>query len=243
MVQEIRTTDDCNNQALCLIPARAGSKGLPRKNTREFHGKSLLHWTIESAIESGIFNEIAVTTDDSEVKKIAETFGATVLDRPIELAQDTSLASEYLKYHSQIIRKFHYMMLLQVTSPLRNTHDIQESYRVLTESNDEDSVLISFTKEGVRPSTLFFINQDGYAQSLIRTNESNRQDEKELFRVNGAIFAAKTLTLEKLQYDFFNGKVKSYIMPQERSVDIDTLKDFNKAKDLFDTEGKIEHEF
>ena len=243
MVQGTQTIDSWNKHALCLIPARAGSKGLPRKNTREFHGRSLLHWTIERAVESKIFNEIAVTTDDSEAKKIGKALGVTVLDRPIEFAQDSSLASDYLKYHSQMIRKFDYMMLLQVTSPLRNTYDIQESFRLLTESNDEDTVLISFTKAGVRPRTLFFVNQEGYAQSLIQTTERNRQDEKDLFRVNGAIFAAKTLTLEKLEYDFLKGKVKSYIMPQERSVDIDTLNDFNRAQNLFNTEGKIEYEF
>jgi CMP-N,N'-diacetyllegionaminic acid synthase len=238
VVQALGKLDGCSQQSLCLIPARAGSKGLPGKNTREFHGKSLLSWTVESAIASRVFNEIAVTTDDPEVKKIAKSFGVTVLDRPIELAQDASLASDYLKYHSQLIKKFEFMMLLQVTSPLRNTHDIQESFRVLTESNDEDTVLISLTREGLRPSTLFFISQDGYAQSLIDTTERNRQDEKDLFRVNGAIFAAKTLTLENLEYEFLKGKVKAYIMPQERSVDIDTLMDFNRAKDLFDVERK-----
>jgi len=206
VVQALGKLDGCSQQSLCLIPARAGSKGLPGKNTREFHGISLLSWTVESAIASRVFNEIAVTTDDPEVKKIAKSFGVTVLDRPIEVAQDASLASDYLKYHSQLIKKFEFMMLLQVTSPLRNTHDIQESFRVLTESNDEDTVLITLTKD--------------------------------LFRVNGAIFAAKTLTLENLEYEFLKGKVKAYIMPQERSVDIDTLMDFNRAKDLFDVERK-----
>jgi len=72
---------------LCLIPARAGSKGLPGKNTKILKGKPLVSWTIETAITSSIFEEIAVTTDDNQVKEIAQSLGVKVLDRPPELAQ------------------------------------------------------------------------------------------------------------------------------------------------------------
>ena len=216
---------------LCLIPARAGSKGLPGKNTKILKGKPLVNWTIETAITSSIFEEIAVTTDDNQVKEIARSLGVKVLDRPPELAQDYSLASQYLDFHSETIMNFENMMLLQVTSPLRNVFDVKESYQLLKRI-EAGSTVVSFVQTTLRPSSLFSINQMGFAEQLKKTRESNRQQEEIIYMTNGAIFASNCQVLNNLNFDFLRGEVVPYIMPVERSVDIDTLEDFRKAEEF-----------
>lgn len=218
---------------LGLIPARAGSKGLQRKNVKVFHGKPLIYWTITSAIESGIFSDVAVTTNDLEVKEIAFSLGVSVLDRPESLAGDESLASDYLRYHAPKILQFENVMLLQATSPLRTSIDIRKCEEILICSNTNDSVIVSVSDALVRPRNIFVFNQNNQFVPLLETKESNRQSQETIYRVNGAIFATRTNTLIKLDYDFLAGTVIPYMMPTSRSVDIDNLEDFQLAEKLF----------
>jgi CMP-N-acetylneuraminic acid synthetase len=223
-----------SNDVLCLIPARKGSRGIPGKNTKLFMGKPLIYWTLTCAIDSGIFAEIAVTTDDEIVKDISNSLGVTVIDRPNLLAKDSSLASEYLSYHQNVLLKYRNMMLLQPTSPLRNIFDIQECYRILESGSDRDHTVVSVVRSLSTPRNLLVINKEGFAQPIFKLPELNRQEQDTLYLANGAFFASKTKLLKELNFDFFGGFIVPYIMPVERSVDIDTLEDFKGAEEIFE---------
>ena len=223
-----------SNDVLCLIPARKGSRGIPGKNTKLFMGKPLIYWTLTCAIDSGIFAEIAVTTDDEIVKDISKSLGVTVIDRPNFLAKDSSLASEYLSYHQNVLLKYRNVMLLQPTSPLRNIFDIQECYRILESRGNRDHTVVSVVRSLSTPRNLLVINKEGFAQPIFKLPELNRQEQDTLYLANGAFFASSTKLLKELNFDFFGGFIVPYIMPLERSVDIDTLEDFKSAEEIFE---------
>ena len=197
-------------------------------------GKPLIYWTLTCAIDSGIFAEIAVTTDDEIVKDISKSLGVTVIDRPNFLAKDSSLASEYLSYHQNVLLKYRNVMLLQPTSPLRNIFDIQECYRILESRGNRDHTVVSVVRSLSTPRNLLVINKEGIAQPIFKLPELNRQEQDTLYLANGAFFASSTKLLKELNFDFFGGFIVPYIMPLERSVDIDTLEDFKSAEEIFE---------
>lgn len=110
-----------NPKILCIIPARGGSKGVPRKNIRDLAGKPLIYWTIKAAQESGIIDRFVVSTDDAEISEVAKSFGAEVIDRPAELATDGALTEPVMLHVLEVVEKEgyipDYVSLIQCTSP------------------------------------------------------------------------------------------------------------------------------
>jgi CMP-N,N'-diacetyllegionaminic acid synthase len=229
---ENESVQGANTEVLCLIPARRGSKGLPGKNTRVLQGKPLIAWTIECAKHSGIFGSIVVSTDDESVKEIAHQYGVSILNRPESLALDSSRASDYLSFHFDYIKKFRFIFLLQPTSPLRQESDLIKVLGELREQRSSLSSIVAMTDTNFRFSNLFHVSTNGEAHQLTNVIESNRQDELSVYSVNGAIFAAATSYLQEIDFRFLGGKVTAYLMPKERSIDIDSLEDFELASRL-----------
>lgn len=222
---------------LCIIPARGGSKGLPKKNVKTLIDKPLIAWTIEAALKSKYVDKVVVSTDDSQIAKISNEYGAEVIIRPMELASDTAStmdvilhALEYLKNNRNYTPD--YVTLLQCTSPLRDENHINEAIECILYNENEVDSLISVTKEEHPPWWLRTINTEGYIERYFDYDVANsirRQDFVELYRPNGAIYIAKTNIL-KAHKAFQTDKTVPFIMDYVSSIDIDTEDDFDLAE-------------
>ncbi|TKH33154.1 acylneuraminate cytidylyltransferase family protein [Paenibacillus polymyxa] len=223
-----------NLNCLAVIPARGGSKGLPGKNIRLLHDKPLIQYSIEAALNSGCVNEVVVTTDNEDIARVSSQAGAAVpFIRPAELATDVAKSIDVLKHAVEFYEQtqnqfFDVIMLLQPTSPLRNALDIKEAYTLFL-NNQADS-LQSVTLSGVQPYLLRKMD-NGKLTSYLKDEKEHlrRQDLKELYALNGAIYIVKRDLL--MNSDTLIGPRNcGYIMPRERSVDIDDEFDLKMAE-------------
>jgi len=222
---------------IAIIPARAGSKRLPDKNIKNFAGKPLIAWTIEAAAASNCFDEIIVSTDSSNIAKIARTYGANVpYIRSQELASDTATTEDVITdivEHLETLKlSITSITILQPTSPLRNSDHIQGAFS-LFESKLADSV-ISVTE--VDHPVQYCNTLDKNTLSLnefIKQNAMKRsQDLEANFRLNGAIYIINRHLIGKFS-QLYNEHSYAYIMNKECSVDIDDELDFFVAESIF----------
>lgn len=221
---------------IALIPARGGSKGLPRKNVRLLNGKPLIAYTIEAARKSSGIDDVVVTTDDEEIAKIAVKYGARVpFLRPRELSTDTALAVDVYLHaidflqigRKEEIKKF---MVLLPTAPLRTEKHIEEALNLFYQLKPD--TLVSM-REAETPVSWYFersadltIHNAGFGnQDVI----ANRQVNKVYYIPNGAIYILDTALLREKRTYYSNNTIP-YIMFSEDSVDIDTLIDFQMAE-------------
>ena len=222
---------------LAIIPARGGSKGVPRKNIRMLGDKPLICWTIEAALKSCSIDRVILSTDDKEIAEICRPTGIEIpFMRPNELAQDDSLAIDnYLYTMGRMIDEFNYegddFLVLLPTVPFRNEDDIDNAVDVFYKNNS-DSV-ISCRELSHPPSWNFEISSAG----IINQNNSsveklmNRQNSQMPYAPNGGVYVFK-YTLLKEKYNYYTDKTYAYIMPADRSIDIDTETDFKFAEFL-----------
>lgn len=220
---------------LAIIPARGGSKGVPRKNIKDLAGKPLIYYTIKTAKESNHIDRIIVSTDDEEIADIALKYGAEVpFLRPEELATDKAKAIDNYIYtinklnemNSDVIEEF---IVLQPTSPLRTTSDIDNAIKIFYE-NKADTV-ISVVKAEHPPIWYKKINDKGVLADYFpfADNSLNRQEAEETYLPNGAIYIFNYEALIK-NYRYYNSQTYPYVMKRENSIDVDTILDFKLAE-------------
>ncbi|MDB2696967.1 acylneuraminate cytidylyltransferase family protein, partial [Alphaproteobacteria bacterium] len=152
-------------RVLSIIPARAGSKRLPRKNLIDLAGRPLIAWTIEASLNSKYITKTVVSSDSEEILKIAKEYGADIIKRPSVLANDTA-SSESVVAHAleSIEEEFNFVVLLQATSPLRNTKDIDNSFEKLFRENV--TALISVCETDNKILKAFKENEKGFLEGL-----------------------------------------------------------------------------
>ncbi|MDI3473276.1 MAG: CMP-N,N-diacetyllegionaminic acid synthase [Thermotogaceae bacterium] len=225
---------------LALIPARGGSKGLKDKNIRLLNNKPLLAYTIEAAKESGIFDRIIVSTDSEKIAAVALKYGAEVpFMRPKELATDTASSMDVLIHTIKLLQEsgdiYDYVVLLQPTSPLRTSQDIVEAANLLIKKNANSVVSVCRVEHS--PLWSNTLPEDLSLKDFIRPEIKNlrRQDLPIFYRLNGAIYIAKVSYILETK-DFFGQGSYAYIMPVNRSVDIDTEFDLALAEVLLQHE-------
>jgi CMP-N,N'-diacetyllegionaminic acid synthase len=212
---------------VAMIPARGGSKQTPQKNIATLGGKPLIAWTIEAARASSRIDRVIVTTDYRNIAEVSQDYGAEVpFIRPKELARDDTPGIEPIihalrwcgeneKYHPDCV------MVLQPTSPLRTVGDIDAAISLL-EEKDADSV-ISVTPAKDHPWWVKKVDDRGRLSDFLVQNETTtyRQKLPAVYRLNGAVYLARrNVLLEKRTW--YAEKTYAYIMPEERSLDIDT---------------------
>jgi CMP-N,N'-diacetyllegionaminic acid synthase len=219
---------------LGVVTARRGSKGIPRKNLALLANKPLLAWTVEVALESASFDRVVISTDDPEIAEVGKKLGAEVpFLRPAELATDISPSMDVILH---AIRWFDdnedyrpdYVLLLQPTSPLRTVTDIRESIK-LALAKRADSV-VSVCESHQHPLWMKGVNDEGrlidlYPQSAAPTR---RQDLSPVFALNGAIYLALRSFLLS-ERTFISDRTYAYVMPENRSLDVDTPWDLHVA--------------
>lgn len=216
-------------RVLSIIPARAGSKRLPRKNLIDLAGRPLIAWTIEASLNSKYITKTVVSSDSEEILKIAKEYGADIIKRPGVLANDTA-SSESVVAHAleSIEEEFNFVVLLQATSPLRNTKDIDNSFEKLFRENV--TALISVCETDNKILKAFKENEKGFLEGLSNNKYPfmRRQDLPKTYMSNGAIYIIKVSDFLK-NNSFYTAKTVSYIMNGARSLDIDTKDDLKKA--------------
>lgn len=219
---------------LAIIPARGGSKGVHRKNLKNLKGKPLISYTIEAAKMSKYVDRLVVSTDDIEIAEVSKEYGAEIpCLRPEMLAGDVSPTVDAVLHMINFLKESEgyipsHIMLLQCTSPLRNSKHINEAVEKL--KNSSQKALISVCESEVNPywTNVFdgdelkpFI-KDGY-------KITRRQDLPIVYRVNGAIYIIETEVLLR-EKNFQPSSLTGYIMDEYYSIDIDTELDFKIAE-------------
>lgn len=219
---------------IAVIPARSGSKGLPNKNIKMFCGKPLLAWSIGAAKQSGVFDEVMVSTDSFEYKAIAEEYGANVPFLRSELNSSDKSSSwdairEVLtKYEEELGMKFDSFCMLQPTSPLRTADDIVRAYEIFSAKNAE--AVVSLCKMEHSINICNTIQDDGCLDGFFdSTISGRRQDAEKYYRINGAIYI-QTVEALMQKKNLYGKNSYAYIMDKKSSLDIDDEIDFIQAE-------------
>ena len=212
---------------IAIIPARGGSKGIPRKNLVNFSGKPLIQWSIEAALKSKYITDVIVSSDDDEILNIAKKNKEVLaIKRPIELALDNSKTEPVLTHVLESLKeeKFDYLVLLQPTSPLRTFKDIDVAFEKLL--NSKATSLISVCELEHHPYKTFNIDENGYLKGIINNDFPfyPRQVLPKTYRANGAIYIIKVEEFMK-ENTLLTNKTIHFEMSIESSLDIDTKKD------------------
>lgn len=228
---------------LVVIPARGGSKGIPGKNIKIFNGKPLILHAVDAAKKIFNDNEIIVSTDDIKIKKVVEDSGLIVpFLRPSYLATDTSGTYEVLlhavDYFEKAYGKIETLVLLQPTSPFRNSKHIREALELYNSYNNIDMVVsVSETKSNPY-YVLFEENNEGFLNHSKKGNFIRRQDCPKVWEYNGAIYIINIKSLKKSNLSSFKRVVK-YVMDEKSSLDLDSQMDMLFAEYLLKLENDI----
>lgn len=216
-------------KVLAVIPARGGSKGLTRKNIRKLGGRPLIAWTLAAAQASRRIDRCIVSTDDQEIAAVARACGGDVpFMRPAELATDTATAQDVLEHTLEQLPGFDIVVILQPTSPLRSNADIDGTIETML---DHDATsCVSVVEPGKSPYWSYTVNARNQLTPLLDPafSRMRRQDLPQAFVLNGAVYAAHRQWLLDNGSALGEGTVP-YVMPVERSVDIDTAFDLELA--------------
>ncbi len=216
-------------KALYLIPARGGSKGIPHKNIKLLNGKPLIQYSIEVARQLASDEDICVSTDDKEIKAVAENCGLKVpFLRPDYLASDTATTSDVIVHALEFYAKqginYDVVVLLQPTSPLRTVQNVKDCLALYITDLD----MVTTVKESRVSAVLCKENSEGYLEKVIGKANERRQDAEKLFEYNGAVYVINAKSVKDKGLGGFS-KIKKCVMCEEESVDIDTMLDWQSV--------------
>ncbi len=230
-------------EIIYIIPARGGSKRLPRKNIMPMCGKPLISFSIDVAKNSGHPGRVVVSTDDDEIKRLSKIAGAEVIPRPRQYANDESPTVDAIIHALDYLSKENYhpdiVVILQPTSPLRTPADLNGAINNLIVSGAKSC--ISVCESAHPPEWTFVAGSNGFMEPVLgwAAFSSGSKKISQPFVPNGAVYVVrvKDLLTEKRIY-FENGSVP-YHMPSERSIDIDTMLDFRFAEFMMKGKGNL----
>lgn len=224
-------------EVLAIIPARGGSKRVKDKNIYPLAGKPLIAYSIEQALCSSSVTRVVVSTDNQKIKEVALAARAEVIDRPEEYATDTAPtlgvlqhALNYLKEKENYVPD--YVVLLQPTCPLRTLEDIDTCIKMLKKDTTADTA-ISVREAQETPYWMFTVKEN-LLQKMIDTTTTRSQDLPKAYLLNGAVyvFRPEHILTGKKTLGVLGVKNIPYIMPFERSHDIDTMDDLKKVEEI-----------
>jgi len=206
---------------LAIIPARGGSKRLPRKNILDLNGKPLITWSIEAGLKSKYIDKVTVSSDDDEILNISKKYGANIVKRPDELASDTATSFDAIKHTIDNIEQYDYIVLLQATSPLRDEQHIDEAIELLDYKNAD--AVVSVCEMEHSPLWSNTLDDTLSMQSFLKDEILNKrsQDLEEYYRLNGAIYICDREKLLEEKSFMLKKDIFAYKMNRENSVDID----------------------
>jgi len=212
---------------IALIPARAGSVGLPRKNVQHVAGRPLIEWTIEAALRASSVTRVVVSSDDPEVQEVCTRFPCEFLHRPAAVSTSTSSADDVIQHFLSTHVDELILTYLQPTSPCRTSEDIDRSIEMIR-STGSDAV-VSIVRISEKPEWMFRRSDDGSLTPLLGpVSQTRRQDLQATYKLNGAIYTAWVELLK--QSRLLDLHLLGHEMPWDRSIDIDEAEDLAKAE-------------
>jgi CMP-N,N'-diacetyllegionaminic acid synthase len=227
-----------------IITARGGSKGIPRKNVLPVAGKPLIAWTVEAALASGRLGRVILSTDDEEIAEAGRLFGAEVpFMRPAALARDDTSSFAVMEHALDWLEQDSglpdYILLLQPTSPLRTAADINNAITLATERHSD--AVVSVSECSPHPLLARTIRKDGTLEELLKAEHcyQRRQDLPPAYVINGAIYLNQPGSLRATR-SFIPRGAHAYVMPPERSIDVDTPWELSLADLLLSRKEKNE---
>jgi len=219
-------------RVLGIIPARGGSKGLPGKNILSVNGRPLLAWTIDAARASRNIDRYILSSDDERIAAVARSLGCEVpFVRPAALATDTATSMDVVIHALDTVGGFDVVVLLQPTSPLRTAQDIDAACDLMVQSGAPACVSVSPVEQ--HPHWMYSVDGRHRLAPIIERDAvaTRRQDLPDVYALNGAIYVADVAWL-RTSRAFVSTETVGYVMPAERSIDIDTQADFQYFQTL-----------
>lgn len=221
-----------NKSVLGIIPARGGSKGLPRKNILDMAGKPLVAWTVERVLASVCLDKVIVSTDDAEIAGLAVKCGAEIpFMRPVEIAGDKTPIIDVITHAVNFFKEkgidFDYVALFEPTSPLRKENDIDDAIRLLIEREADADSLVSAGEVHLEHPSIMKAVRDGYIESYETTTGKihRRQDLKTVYFPYGVIYMSKTGKLLETG-TFYQERTIPYFIERWQNYEVDDLYDF-----------------
>jgi N-acylneuraminate cytidylyltransferase/CMP-N,N'-diacetyllegionaminic acid synthase len=226
------------DKSVCaIVPARGGSKGLPRKNIMPLAGKTLIAWTIGQARTSRCVDAVIVSTDDAEIEQEAKRCGARVpFRRPAELAIDTAASIDVILHAldqlEQCGEQFSIVVMLEPTSPLREMSDIDGALLKLVETAGAESIVGVAQVEAIHPAFLLR-ERNGFLcpYSGVYANNVRRQDIERLLFLEGSVYAGYTDSL-RTRRSFYHERTIGWLVPRYKALEIDEMSDLIAAEAL-----------
>lgn len=221
-------------RTLAIIPARGGSKGIPGKNILPLAGKPLIAWTIKAAQAAKGITRCIVSSDDAEIISVAKQFGADVpFVRPSDLATDKASSVDVVLHALAWLEErgeyYDTVVLLQPTTPLRSSEDIENSLKFFAEK--QAPACVSVCKTFSHPFWEYTISDDFHLFPLLGEQNFHRQDLPDVYLRNGAIYISTVKSLCRYN-TFLLPETVAYVMPQEHSINIDNMLDFRLVETL-----------
>lgn len=218
-------------KVLAIVPARAGSKGLPGKNVRPFRGKPLLQWSVEHGLSSRCVDKIVVSTDSEEFADVARKCGAAVpFLRPEFLASDTATSVDVILHAVDFLEErgefFDILTLLEPTSPLRAPEDIDNALELLLSESEAESVVSVSRTEAHHPAFLMQMMGDKFLKPYLSDFKViRRQEITPLYFLDGTVYVSRIEALRRRR-SFYHERTLGYEVPKYKSFEVDDLDDF-----------------
>ena len=220
---------------IAIIPARGGSKRIPRKNIKEFHGKPLIAYSIEAALKSGCFDKVIVSTDDREIAEISKEYGAEIpFFRPRSVSDDYATTLDVIKHaiNELILKDADIVCCLYATAPLVQIKDLQSALKMLT--NDEIDYVFSATEFSFPIQRAIKMNGEGFVDMFQKEHVNTRsQDLEKAYHDAGQFYFGYSRSFIEGKNFFCNSKSKALLLPSSRVQDIDTLEDWKRAEIIY----------
>ena len=225
-----------NEMIIAIIPARGGSKGIPKKNIMDFHGKPLIAWSILQALNTPEIDEVFVSSDSDEILNVARKYGANTIKRPEEISGDTASSESAIKHAIDSLGyETDAVVMLQATSPLRKSDDLSRAIRQFRGENWDSA----FSGAILDDFLIWDKASDGSLKSFNYDymDRGRRQDREHQFVENGSFYIFRPSIISK--GNRLGGDIGIYIMDFWQSFEIDTMDDLELVKILFDI--KLKH--
>ncbi len=217
-----------DGKLLAIITARGGSKRLPRKNVLDLHGKPMIAWSIQAGLQSKYVDRVVVTTDDEEIADVSRRYGASVpFMRPDDLSSDDAASLDVVRHTVKSLgESYKYIILLQPTSPLRESKHIDGAVEFLMQKNADGVIGVSEVEHPVEWTNVLSddLSMNGFLSGDVVGKRS--QDFPKRYRINGAIYLCD---IEKMLYEntfLMEQGCYAYRMERESSIDVDEEVDF-----------------
>ena len=220
-----------NRTYLAIVPARGGSKRIKNKNIIKLKGKPLVEYTIKAGLKSSYIDQLIVSSDSKKILSIANNAGAETILRPKNLSTDYASSTDVVNHVLASVSNYDYVVLLQPTSPLRDSKNINEAIELVEEKKADAIISVCETDHSLMWENTLPNNKD-MKNFLLDESENRSQDLKKNFRINGAIYICKVDRFIKENSFFIKDHLYAYEMTREKSVDIDNPIDFQWAEFL-----------